>query len=259
MDNTPDSIPAWSEENSRRFIELGRVFTPAREEIRDILLDLIPATSDETFQVVELGVGEGWLSEAILERFPSSRVFGLDGSDTMLRQTAERLRRFAGRFELRTFRLEDSDWRTEFAGDVRCFAGSLVVHHLDGAGKRTLYRDLFGPLAVGGALLLADVVAPAGERERRLFAQGYDAMVRRQALDMTGSLDAYKEFLATKWNLFKYPDPMDMPSTVAEHMTWLTEAGFSNVSVFRLQAGHAIYGGYKSAGALEFSPGAEPG
>jgi tRNA (cmo5U34)-methyltransferase len=63
---------------------------------------------------------------------------------------------------------------------------------------------------------------------------------------MTGSLDAYEQFVATKWNLFEYPDPMDMPSTVAEHLTWLAEAGFSNVSVFRLHAGHAVYGGYKS-------------
>jgi tRNA (cmo5U34)-methyltransferase len=258
MDNTPDSTPAWSEENSRRFIELGRVFTPARAEIRDILLDLIPATGDETFQVVELGVGDGWLSEAILERFPSSRVLGLDGSDIMLRQTAERLRRFAGRFELRTFRLEDQDWRTGFAGEARCVVSSLVVHHLDGAGKRTLYRDTFDQLTVGGALLLADVIAPAGEWERRLMAQGYDAMVRRQSLAMTGSLDAYEEFVATNWNLFEHPDPMDMPSTVAEHLTWLTEAGFANVSVFRLHAGHAVYGGYKPAAAVDLSPGVRP-
>jgi SAM-dependent methyltransferase len=258
MDNTPDSTPAWSEEHSRQFIELGRVFTPARREIQDTLLDLIPTAGNETFQVVELGVGDGWLSEAILERFPSSRVLGLDGSETMLRQTTERLRRFAGRFELRTFRLEDQDWRTGFAGDACCFVSSLVVHHLDGAGKRTLYRDLFGQLAAGGALLLADVVAPAGEWERRLFAQHFDAIVRQQSLDMTGSLDAYEQFVATNWNLFEHPDPMDMPSTVAEHMTWLTEAGFSNVSVFRLLAGHAVYGGYKSADAPDLSPGAGP-
>jgi tRNA (cmo5U34)-methyltransferase len=247
MDNMLDSNPIWSEENSREFIELGRVFTPERQEIQATLLDLIPAADDDAFQVVELGVGEGWLSEAILERFPGSKVLGLDGSETMLRQTAERLRRFAGRFELLPFRLEDPTWRTGFTGDVRCFVSSLVVHHLDDLGKRTLYRDLFGRLADGGALLLADIVAPAGEWERRFVAQSYDAIVRRQSLAMTGSLDAYKQFVATNWNLFEHPDPMDMPSTVAEHLTWLTEAGFSNVSVFRLHAGHAVYGGYKSS------------
>jgi tRNA (cmo5U34)-methyltransferase len=38
---------------------------------------------------------------------------------------------------------------------------------------------------------------------------------------------------------------MDMPSTVSEHIEWLTEAGFAGVDVFWLRAGHAVYGGYK--------------
>ncbi|HWE64145.1 MAG TPA: methyltransferase [Chloroflexota bacterium] len=245
MDNAPDAKPAWSEEHSRQFIDLGRVFTPSRQEIRNTLLDLIPAAIHEPFLAVELGVGEGWLCEAILERFPASRVLGLDGSATMLGLTAERLQRYAGRFELQPFRLEERRWRTGFDSEVRCIVSSLVVHHLDGAGKRMLYRDLYNGLAAGGALLLADVVAPTGDWERRHMAQSYDAIVQQQSLSMTGSLDAYRQFVATNWNLFAHPDPMDMPSTVVEHLTWLADAGFTGVSVFWLHAGHAVYGGYK--------------
>ena len=124
-------------------------------------------------------------------------------------------------------------------------AGRLQLA-VDGVGKRALYRDLFDRLVVGGALLLADVVASAGEWERRLMARSCGAVARRQSLVMIGSLDAYARFLTTKWNLFEHQDPMGMPSTVAEHLTWLAEAGFSNVSVFRLHAGHADYGGYRS-------------
>src|SRR5947209_19864693 len=89
---------AWREADSQRFIELGQIYTPARDEIRETILDLIPAEQDEPFLAVELGVGGGWLSEAILERFPAARVMGLDGSPTMLRETEARLQRFAGRF-----------------------------------------------------------------------------------------------------------------------------------------------------------------
>jgi trans-aconitate methyltransferase len=246
VNSSPDAQPAWSEENSRQFVDLGRVFTPARQEICETLLGLIPAAHDEPFLAVELGVGEGWLCEAILERFPGARVVGLDGSATMLRLAAERLQRFAGRFELRPFRLEETTWRSRLDDEVRCIVSSLVVHHLDAAGKRALYRDLYDRLAAGGALLLADVVAPAGECERRHVAHSYDAVVHQQSLDMTGNLEAYQQFQSTHWNLFAYPDPMDMPSTVAEHLTWLTDAHFTDVSVFWLHAGHAVYGGYKA-------------
>jgi trans-aconitate methyltransferase len=243
---------AWSEVDSQRFIGLGLIYTPSRAEIRDTILDLIPAAPDEAFLAVELGVGGGWLSEALLERFPSAGVLGLDGSATMLRETSARLQRFAGRYTLREFRLEDRAWRAECGAGVRCFVSSLVIHHLDGQGKQLLYRDLHGQLDDSGALIIADVVAPRSEWERRYMARSWDAAVKHQSLDFAGSLDAYQHFVDTHWNLYEHPDPMDMPSTVVEHLGWLAEAGFAGSNVFWERAGHAVYGGYKSL--LESAP-----
>jgi len=244
-----DMAMPWSEADSRHFIARGHIHIPLRDEIGETILDLIPADTDEPFLAVELGVGGGWLSEAILERFPAARILGLDGSPTMLRETDDRLRRFAGRFEPRPFRLEDRSWLEGISRDARCFVSSLVIHHLDADGKRTLYRDLHEHLEDGGAALIADLVAPCGERERRYMARRWDAEVERQSLAMTGSLDAYREFVADQSNWYAYPDPMDMPSTVSKHLAWLADAGFIGADVFWLRAGHAIYGGYKEPAA----------
>ncbi len=240
---TPE--PAWTEESSRQFIELGRVFTPSRDEIRDTIVSLIPAIENEPFLAVELGVGEGWLSEAILRRFPAAHVLGLDGSDSMLRATGARLRPHAGRYELRSFRLEDRDWRDQCGDDVCCFVSSLVLHHLDMEQKRELYHDLYSRLADGGALLIADVVEPRSEWERRYMARAWDVEVRRQSEVFTGTLDAYLQFVESDWNLYEHPDPLDMPSSVADHLAWLAESGFTGTSIFWLRAGHAVFGGYK--------------
>ena len=236
---------AWREADSQRFIELGQIYTPARDEIRETILDLIPAEQDEPFLAVELGMGSGWLSAAILERFPAARVMGLDGSPTMLRETKIRLQQFAGRFEVRQFRLEDRSWLAEIGHDVRCFVSSLVIHHLDAAGKQVLYRDLHAHLDDTGAVFIADLVAPRSERERRYMARWWDAEVKRQSLSFTGSLDAYRQFVDQRWNWYEYRDPVDMPSTVPEHLEWLAEAGFAGADVFWERAGHAAYGGYK--------------
>jgi trans-aconitate methyltransferase len=247
-DDTQESAGnVWSEENSAQFIELGRIYTPARDEIQQAILDLIPAERDEPFLAVELGVGAGWLSAAILERFPAARVLGLDGSPAMLRETEARLQPFAGHFETRPFQLEDRTWLGQLGGDVRCFVSSLVIHHLDAEGKRALYRDLRAQLVPGGAALIADLVAPRSEWERRYLARQWDAEVRRQSLAMTGALAAYQQFTDDHWNIYDYPDPMDIPSPLPDHLRWLAEAGFVGANVFWERAGHAVYGGYTEA------------
>ena len=62
-DETPSG---WSEADSRHFIDVGRIHIPRRDEIGEVILDLLPVEADEPFTAVEIGVGGGWLSEALL-------------------------------------------------------------------------------------------------------------------------------------------------------------------------------------------------
>jgi hypothetical protein len=39
---------------------------------------------------------------------------------------------------------------------------------------------------------------------------------------------------------------MDKPSRLSDQFRWLEEAGFAEVDVFWMQAGHAIYGGRRA-------------
>ena len=240
------SLP-WQEADSRRFIERGRVYTPRRDEIEATLLALVPAQPDEPFLAVELGPGTGWLSAALLRRFPQARVVGLDGSPAMLDATRQALAPYPGRFDLRPFRLEAADWRVELS-NARVILSSLVVHHLDDAGKQRLFADLYGVLEPGGALLLADLVAPTSEAARAAYARAWDAEVRRQSVELTGDTAAYDEFVRTQWNLYDYPDPVDTPSPLPDQLRWLADLGYVGVDVFWLRAGHAVYGAYKPAG-----------
>ena len=77
------------------------------------------------------------------------------------------------------------------------------------------------------------------------MARTWDKEVKRQSLEFAGDLRAYEQFVESQWNYFDYPDPGDKPSSVAEQIRWLEEAGFTGVDVFWAMAGHAVYGGYK--------------
>src|SRR5215207_3966703 len=159
-------MQGWTEEHSQHFIDLGRIYTPRRDEIARAFVDLVPANDDDAFTGVELGTGQGWLTTAILERYPNAKMIGLDGSEAMLAATVEATAAYGNRFEGRLFRLEDPDWIDELPDDLQCIVSSLVIHHLDGPGKQGLFRALFAKLAPGGGLLINDVMEPAGEWSR---------------------------------------------------------------------------------------------
>lgn len=250
MSETGNTANQWSEDNSTTFLDMAELFVPGRVEQTTTLLHLIPAQTDEEFTVVELAAGEGVLAQAILEKFPQCRYIALDGSAVMREQLAQKLERFSSRVEIRPFDLADQEWRSTLPSPMRCVLSSLCVHHLSDEGKRQLFKAMATQLEPGGALLLADIIEPATQQIASLFAQQYDDIVCKQSLAIRGDLSGYEQFLQLKWNYFLYDfaDPastFDQPSRLSDQLVWLAESGFSMVDCFWMQAGHAVYGGYR--------------
>ncbi|HEV8581549.1 MAG TPA: methyltransferase domain-containing protein [Thermoanaerobaculia bacterium] len=237
-----DPEAGWGEEDSRRFLDLGRFFVPDREEQIATIAGVIPQPGDGL--LVDLCCGEGLLSRALLERFSRARVLALDLSPAMLETARGTCAEFADRFETRPFDLADLSWRA-FSEPVRAFVSSLAVHHLDGEGKRRLYRDLAAALAPGGAVVIADLVQPASSSAQAEAARAWDEAVRRRALELAGRLEPYEKFRELRWNLWAEtePDPIDHPSPLFDQLRWLEEAGLRSVDVYWMKAGHAIFGG----------------
>jgi tRNA (cmo5U34)-methyltransferase len=233
----------WNEQNSQTFIDRGRYFVPRREQQMGTVCALLPAQPAGS-QVLELCCGEGLLAELVLGNYPRCQLTGLDGSPAMLDRARQRLARFGERFQGQLFELEEHNWRAGFNG-LAGVISSLAVHHLDGAGKQRLYRDVFQMLAPGGALVIADVIAPAGPSGNTLAAQAWDEAVYQRCLEIDGHAGRFTEFQELEWNLYRYPDPMDKPSPIYDQLAWLIEAGFSQADVYWLYAGHAIFGGVK--------------
>ncbi len=243
-----DTPGAWGEDESKVFVEFGRAMVPGREEIERTLMDLIPAEPDEPFLGVEIGTGAGWMSAAVLREFSKARILGLDGSPEMLKMARELLAPYGDRVELRRFRLEEPSWADGLPA-ARVFLSSLVLHHLDGAGKRELFVQLLDRLEPGGALLFADVMKPRTERARSHFAAAWEEEIRRRSVEIHGDARAHEFFVRERWNIYNHPDPTDKPSKLPEQLRWMEEAGFEGVDVFWARAGHALLGGYRPVAA----------
>lgn len=237
----------WSEQESQTFIDFGRYFVPEREQQIAAFADLIPARH-QPFTVLELCCGEGLLAGALLEQFPTCTVYGLDGSPAMLEHASRRLAQYGERFRPQLFDLADRSWRTQSAS-IHAVVSSLTIHHLDGAQKQQLFRDMARLLEPDGVLVIADVIAPASRAGLELAAKAWDAAVRRRALEIDGNLDAVAYFERERWNMYRYPEEngIDKPSRLLDQLKWLEQAGFTDVDVYWMQAGHALFGGRKTS------------
>lgn len=142
--------------------------------------------------VLDLGTGTGETLAAVLERHGGAAAVGIDKNEAMLDAARARLRGLA--VELVVAQLTDP----LPPGPFDLVVSALAVHHLEGPDKAALFARVMGVLRPGGRFVLGDVVIPVDPA---------DAVTR-----VTGA--------------------HDRPSTLAEQLGWLADAGFDTAGVW---------------------------
>ena len=237
----------WTEDDSTTFRAIAPVAVPRRQEMIDALVAAAPFAGDGAIRIVELGSGDGHLAEALLTRFTRAKLTALDGSATMRTTAVARLARFGDRATVAAFDLSSLDWWDRMFG-VDLIVSSLALHHLNDTKKQYLYKAAAERLSPHGALLVADILEPQHPAARAAAADRWDAMARAQA-EALGAPVLLQRFFDERWNHFRFPDPDDHPAALLHHVVWLRHAGFAAVDCVWLDAGHAVFGGFKQAGA----------
>jgi tRNA (cmo5U34)-methyltransferase len=152
------------------------------------LQDEVAAASraGRTARVLDLGTGTGVTALRVLAAHPGARLVAIDASGNML---AEARAALPPESDLRVSRLEEP----LPPGPFELVVSALAVHHLDGSGKRDLFRRVAALLAPEGRFVLGDVIVPDNPA------------------DAVTPIDG----------------EYDRPSTLAEQLTWLREAGLT--------------------------------
>ena len=171
--------PAWTESDSQKFTDLGDIFVPDRDLQNQTLCELLSLPTGET-TVVEIYSGQGLLAERVLETYPHTHVYALDGSKEMIAQSRSRLSRFSSRFQVHSFDLYSSDCMDGIP-QANAVVASLAIHHLDTNEKRSLFKKVQAALTDEGVFLLCDIVQPTTRAGADYAASQWESAVRESS------------------------------------------------------------------------------
>lgn len=165
--------------------------------------------------ILDVGAGTGLMSAFLLEKFPDARLTLMDISENMLDMSRKR---FATRPDTEYILCDYS--RSELGGPYDLVCSALSIHHLLPGDKRQLFRGIYRALKPCGMFVNAD----QAEGETPYFRKRY--------------LDYWNDFLqsgpmteAEHAEILKRRDTLDRNEKLSVQMTWLKEAGFSDVDV----------------------------
>ncbi len=198
---------------------------PERERQFAMIRALVPRRTDEPFRYMDIGGGDGWLDEWLLERFSRAEAVVHDGSPAMLKQAEARLKRFGGRVRFVQADLSTPAWVDAVPGPLDLAVSTIAIHNIeDPARVRLMYRELGQIMNPGGLFMNLDYV--------RAPHPALGGLYRFASSDEAAGFSAVRGY-------------RDYLGTADEHLGWLEEAGFGPVDCFWREFRIALFGGFK--------------
>jgi len=184
---------------------------PQYLEQNRIIFDLLPE-QDRGYRVLDLGCGNGVLSELVLRKYSTPHVVGFDITEGMLKAYAKKLGAYAGKFELKR-----GDFLKDPVGEgYDIILAGLTLHHLTWRQRKEFYKTLGAALNRRGLFVARDIIIDQDPEVTRDHYARWKNFMRAQGED--------PEFWYAK-HMEK-----DHPVTLSDHFSWLREAGFSRAA-----------------------------
>lgn len=186
-----------------------RRLIPPFEAFYGTAVDALGLAGAPLRRVLDLGAGTGMLAGYVRAAHPAVEVTLLDGAAAMLDRARESLGDSGFSYVTGDLAgpLPDGPWDA--------VVSALAVHHLDDAGKRSLFGRVAGALRPGGVFVNAEQVAGPTPAFTALYEAWHEASARAR-----GSDDA-------EWGGALERMAFDRCASVEDQLTWLRAAGFA--------------------------------
>ncbi|HXX55739.1 MAG TPA: methyltransferase domain-containing protein [Methanoregula sp.] len=165
--------------------------------------------------ILDIGAGTGLLSALMLGKFPAARLTLLDISENMLAVAKDR---FQARNDVRYLVGDYS--RLNLGGPYDIVCSALSIHHLAAEDKRLLFRRIFSSLRPGGIFVNADQADGETPYFRDRYLEYWNAFLAGGPLNESECAEVLKR-----------RNSLDRNEKLSLQLSWLQEAGFSDVDV----------------------------
>jgi tRNA (cmo5U34)-methyltransferase len=200
---------------------------PQYLEQHRIIQSLLP-NEDRDYSVLDLGCGNGVLSELVLRKLPHSHIVGFDLTENMLRAFEKKLSEYSGRYEMK-----QGNFLTDPIGSrYDIILAGLTLHHLTWSQREQFYKTLSNSLREGGLLIARDIIIDEDERVRRDQYALWMEFMKSQGEDPESWYSKHME--------------KDHPISLSNHFAWLRNAGFTKVGCHWRLYNFAITSAYKT-------------
>jgi SAM-dependent methyltransferase len=222
------------------FLDERGAVLPLIDVQEDLIRRIFERHGHQIERFLDVGSGDGAMSELLLGLEPSAEAVLVDFSEPMLARAERRLGASPGRWRAVRGDLSDPTWpRGLPPGRYDAAISSLAIHHLPAERKRALFGELFELLAPGSLFVNLDYVSVRGVLEGLWDEQTVANAVRaeRERGGSRSEEQIERELLAD--------DEDDRPDSAEAQLDWLRGAGFEDVELHFKWAEAAIFAGLK--------------
>ncbi|HMR63885.1 MAG TPA: class I SAM-dependent methyltransferase [Anaerolineae bacterium] len=229
-----------------KYLQGTRAAVPLAAEQIDVMLRVLAHSGKRIHRLLDLGCGDGILTQAVLDQYSQAEATLLDFSEPMIEAARERLgEQVRHRFIVADY--AEPAWLTTVAdrAPFDAIVSGYSIHHQPDARKQALYAELFDLLSPGGFFInIEHVGSPTPWVESlwdhafidSLYERGFrrDEFPTREAL-----LEAH---------LSSDERAANLTTLVETQCVWLRQIGFTDVDCYFKIFELAVFGGRRPAG-----------
>ena len=226
----------------RTFLTGVRGGLPLAAEQIDVMLRLANALERDVERFLDLGCGDGVLTEALLTRFPDAHATVVDFSEPMLAEAVARFATWKNPPELLLADLSDPGWTSAAAGrdPFDLVVSGFAIHHLPDARKAALYAEIFALLTPGGFFVnIEHVSSPTAWIGQMFDSLLIDALF---AYHQRGGGAMSREEVAAA-HVHRPDKAANILLPVETQCAWLRDIGFTDVDCYCKIFELAVFGG----------------
>jgi tRNA (cmo5U34)-methyltransferase len=240
----PEQGGAWQQASLvDEFLEVRQQVLPLLGVQEQLVGRILERRDRPIARFLDVGSGDGAMSELVLDVVPSAEAVLVDYSEPMLAGAERRLGGRGGAWRTVRGDLGEPGWQRGLpAGAFGAAVSGYAIHHLTAPRKRALFAELFDLLEPGGLFVNMDVVLIDGPL-RGLFDEQMAANAVAVERGRGGSRNAGE----IERHLLE-DDSDDRPDSLFDQLDWLREAGFAAPEVHFKWAEGAIFGAIKPEG-----------